>query len=127
MMAVVCPWGADLSIGPTGDIAVLPVSDELKYRIIRRLLTNPGDCVWHSEYGAGIGNRVGQPFSLRSIESMIQYHIKYESRVKLVPVPKVIAAETDDKSPSGATITIQYSAIDVPIGKSVVFGLHVPL
>jgi hypothetical protein len=39
MIAVVCDWGGDLSVGSGGDIAVAPVQIEIQQRLIRRLLT----------------------------------------------------------------------------------------
>ena len=55
MDALFCPWGGDLSVGPGGDISVAPVEAEVEQRIIRRLLTNTGDYIWHISYGAGLG------------------------------------------------------------------------
>lgn len=125
MMALVCSWGSDLSIGPTGDIAVAPVPDEIQHRIIRRLLTNSGDYVWHPGYGAGLGAYVGRPFSPRPVESAVLYHIKYETLVRSSPMPKVVAGAVTDQSPSTAAITIQYSTDDMPVGTFATLGLRV--
>ena len=47
-------WGSDLSIGPTGDFALVSGAILGQQRVLRRLLTNPGDYIWHPDYGAGL-------------------------------------------------------------------------
>ena len=39
-------WGEDLGIGPTGDLGLAAGSPQVQQRILRRLLTNPGDYIW---------------------------------------------------------------------------------
>ena len=54
-------WGGDLGAGNTGDIALASGTILGQQRILRRLLTNPGDYIWHTEYGAGLAQFVGSP------------------------------------------------------------------
>ena len=71
MIALVCEWGGDLSVGPTGDIGVAPVQTEVQQRIIRRLLTNAGDYIWHINFGGGLGSYIGKPYSSALIEGTV--------------------------------------------------------
>ena len=47
-------WGSDLLTSSVGDLA--SVSGPLlgQQRVLRRLLTNPGDYIWQLDYGAGL-------------------------------------------------------------------------
>ena len=59
-------FGADLQAGPTGDLALADGAALGRQRVLRRLLTNPGDYIWHPTYGAGLARFVGHPFGSRS-------------------------------------------------------------
>ena len=52
-------WGGDLFAGPTGDLASVSGPQLGTERVLRRLLTNPGDCLWQPGYGAGLPPVVG--------------------------------------------------------------------
>jgi len=39
-------WGNDLTIGPTGDLAVASNDGLTQQRVLRRLLTSVGDYIW---------------------------------------------------------------------------------
>lgn len=80
----------DLSITPTGDIAT--VDDLLKgqQRIVRRLLTNPSDYLWHPDYGAGLHMFIGDLLHADVIEAVTRYQIAQESQVARDPQAQVI-------------------------------------
>ena len=125
MMALASGWGTDLLVGPGGDIAVVPARAEVQYRIIRRLLTNPGDYIWHSGYGAGLGGYVVQPFSPQLVESTILYHLEQEPFILLTPAPKISASDGLDVSFSSVSVTIQYHTRDMPESTAMVIGLKI--
>ena len=125
MMALAAGWGMDLQTGPTGDIAVLTGRTEIQYRMIRRLLTNPGDYIWHAKYGAGLGGYVGRPFSSQLIESTILYHIQHETLIASAPPPKITTDNGLDASFSTASVTIQYHTRDMPDGNAAVIGFNI--
>ncbi len=52
------PWGGDLQISATGDLALIDGLGRSEQRIIRRLFTNLGAYIWHPEYGASIPDRL---------------------------------------------------------------------
>jgi hypothetical protein len=82
--------GNDLAITPTGDIAT--VDDLLKgqQRVVRRLLTYPGDMVFDAEYGAGLPLYVGELLHADVIEAVTRYQIAHESQVARDPQAQVI-------------------------------------
>ena len=47
-------WGDDLTLTATGQVALVDGTPKGEQRVLRRLLTNPGDYIWHPEYGAGL-------------------------------------------------------------------------
>lgn len=82
-------FGNDLSFGSSGDIAVSSNSDETNQRVIRRLITNRGDYIFHLDYGAGIRSKIGQPISQREIQGAIAGQVVRESGVATTPTPQV--------------------------------------
>jgi phage baseplate assembly protein W len=123
VIAVVCDWGGDLSVGSGGDIAVAPVQIEIQQRLIRRLLTNPGDYIWHTEYGAGLGTFVGEPCSPGLIESTILNQLQHEALIAMNPSPTVQTDQTLSGSFSTTSVTIQYQITGTSAGMSVVLPL----
>ena len=87
-------WSGDLSLSPTGDLAT--VSDPLlgTERVIRRLMTNPGDYIWNPNYGAGLGQYVGRPIDVAAIEALVRMQMRLETAVAMTPEP-VITVSAD--------------------------------
>jgi hypothetical protein len=95
-------WGSDLALGPTGDIA--SVSGQLlgQQRVLRRLLTSPGDYIWQLDYGAGLARFIGQPVNPLQIRAVVRSQIFKEAAVARQPEP-VIDVQV---SPGGAAGTV---------------------
>jgi phage baseplate assembly protein W len=123
VIAVVCDWGGDLSVGPGGDIGVAPVEIEIQQRLTRRLLTTPGEYIWHTEYGAGLGTFVGEPCSPGLIESTILNQLQHEALVAMNPSPTVQTDQSLAGSISTTSVTIQYQVSGTAVGMSVVLPL----
>ena len=87
-------WGADLAVGPTGDLALASGPALGVQRVLRRLLTNPGDYVWYPDYGAGLARFVGQPASTGAVRAAIRAQIFQEPCVARRPEP-VIEVQAD--------------------------------
>lgn len=51
--------GGDLLLGK-GGLHVISGAEETRQRLLRRLLTNPGDYIWQPEYGVGLQSMVGE-------------------------------------------------------------------
>lgn len=105
-------WGSDLVTGPTGDLATVTGVQRGQQRLLRRLLTSPGDYIWHPDYGAGLARFIGQPGNVLQIRAVIRSQIFKEAAVARTPEP-VIDVEF---SPSGAvgTVYVHIRYVDAP-------------
>lgn len=102
-------WGTDIGIGATGDLAIASGEIAGQQRVLRRLLTNPGDYIWQPVYGAGLARFVGSPVSESQIKAIIRSQIFKESSVSRTPEP-VIEVQTSPGGPIGAVyVRIQYA------------------
>ena len=63
-------------------------------RVLRRLMTNPGDYIWNADYGAGLGRYIGLPIDLAGLEALVRLQMQLEAAVALSPEP-VIAVSAD--------------------------------
>lgn len=82
-------FGSDLVLGPTGDLATADGSVLSQQRVLRRLLTNPGDYIWQLAYGAGLAQFVGQPAVAARIGGAIRVQMLREATVARTPEPVV--------------------------------------
>ena len=88
-------FGSDLTVGATGDLAAASGTLEGQQRVLRRLLTNPGDYIWQPGYGAGLGQFVGSPVSTAQIQAVVRSQIFKEAAVARTPEPIVeVSANT---------------------------------
>jgi len=101
--------GQDVALGPTGDIAMVSGSEQTKQRLLRRLLTNPGDYIWQPQYGAGLPRFIGQPVSVPEIEAVIRAQVALEATVAQIPEPIITVQDNRDGSVF-ATITYAEAA-----------------
>lgn len=116
-------WGADLAIGATGDLATATDAQRGQQRVLRRLLTSPGDYVWQPDYGAGLARFIGQPGNAAQIRAVIRGQIFKEAAVARTPEP-VIDVEF---SPAGATGTVYVHVryVDAPSGQTQLLSFSV--
>lgn len=106
-------FGADLAVGPTGDLASVDGTTLGQQRVLRRLLTNPGDYIWQPDYGAGLAQFVGQPASATQIRAVIRSQIFREATVARMPEP-VISVEVDP----GGTVFVEIRYADAATGQT---------
>ena len=106
-------WGSDLAWSPTGDVAVVDSPSETQQRVLRRLLTVPGDYLWSLKYGAGLASFVGQPGAASAIVSAIRTQVLQEANVASTPAPVI------DLIPDQAgDLYIQVTYADATLGTS---------
>jgi len=98
-------WGSDIQVSPSGDIAPVDGLDRGNQRVLRRLLTSPGDYLWHSDYGAGLGKMVGKTTDVNTINALINSQIMAESCVAKNPLPQIHVAPITN----GIYINIKYT------------------
>ena len=99
-------FGGDLSVGPSGDIALVDGAELTQQRVLRRLLTNGGDYIWQISYGAGLGQFVGQPGAPSAISGVARMQMLQEAAVARTPAP-VITTALD--AGGTATLTLRYA------------------
>ncbi|KAF1009476.1 MAG: hypothetical protein GAK28_00114 [Luteibacter sp.] len=109
-------WGADVGVGPSGDLGQAQGSARTQQRILRRLLTNPRavlpdgtvlppDYPFHPNYGAGLPRYVGLAVDLAEIVALIRGQIQLEDAVASLPEP-VISVSTIT---NGLAVSIRYT------------------
>lgn len=81
--------GGDLAVSATGDLAVAVAEEWGRQRVLRRLLTNPGDNLWSLDYGAGLPRMVGSPADADRIAAVTRAQMLQEGAVSRSPLPTV--------------------------------------
>ncbi|WP_297490619.1 hypothetical protein [Acidocella sp.] len=112
MVDLALQFGGDLGVGPTGDLALADMGALTQQRVLRRLLTNPGDYIWQLSYGAGLGQFVGQPDAPAAIAGVARAQLLREVQVAASPPPAVTAVAARD-----GTVTATLSYADTATGQ----------
>jgi phage baseplate assembly protein W len=89
-------------IAATGDIGTVAGPLLGQQRVLRRLLTNPGDYIWQLDYGAGLARFIGQPINALQIRAVIRSQIFKEATVARQPEPLIDV----QVAPGGASGTV---------------------
>ena len=110
-------WGGDIGTSTTGDLATVSGDPATRARIIRRLLTNPGDYIARPDYGGGIRRFIGSLFNASQVQAIIIAQLRLESGVAQSPAPTATVTQTD----TGVIATIQY--YDATTGAPVVLSV----
>ena len=109
--------GGDTGTSPTGDLRPVSGTERGTQRLLRRLMTNPAmpakdneastspDYIFHPEYGAGLGKKVGQSINLNEWKSLILGQMLLEDCVATSPEPVVTLTLID----MGVSCNIQYT------------------
>jgi phage baseplate assembly protein W len=113
-------YGNDLVVAPGGDLATVDGTILGQQRVLRRLLTNPGDYLWNPSYGAGLAQFVGRPASQPRIRSVIRGQIFQESVVARLPEPVI-----DVQVTTAGTVTALISYADSTTGETQVLSFSV--
>jgi hypothetical protein len=113
-------WGADLTISSTGDLMTATGAAVGQQRVLRRLLTNPGDYIWQLEYGAGLARFVGQPGSVLQIRAVIRSQIFKEAAVARTPEPVI-----DVSFGSTGVVYVHIRYVDASSGQTQILSFSV--
>ncbi|MDY7510669.1 phage tail protein [Ralstonia sp. 22086] len=98
--------GGDITVSPTGDLGLASADLRTQQRIVRRLVTNPGDYIFHTDYGAGLPQKIGETLDVPALRGLIRSQILQEAGVAQDPEPQVdVAAIT-----GGVSVRILYSS-----------------
>lgn len=114
-------WGGDVASTETGDLATVSGPALGTQRVLRRLLTNPGDYIWQPEYGAGLGQFVGQPADTAAIQTLIRTQMRLEPAVAASPEP-VISLQLDP----GGSLSVQIRYADAETAETQSLSINLP-
>jgi hypothetical protein len=101
-------YGNDLLPSANGDLLTVDSVLESEQRVLRRLMTNAGDYIWQPTYGAGLPAKIGDPFDVATIESIVQSQMYLEDSVVRTPPPDVEVSSF----PNGMYVDISYTEAD---------------
>jgi phage baseplate assembly protein W len=113
-------YGSDLTLGPTGDLAVVATPVLTQQRVLRRLLTNAGDYIWQTGYGAGLAQFVGEPVNALQIGAVIRSQILQEAAVAPTPAPSVDVSADD-----GGSVFVQLRYTDAATAQTQLLSFSV--
>ncbi|SOY56864.1 phage tail protein [Cupriavidus taiwanensis] len=100
--------GVDIGVSATGDLGRSSGETRTQQRIVRRLVTNPGDYMFHPKYGAGLPAKIGENADLPALRALIRTQVLMEAAVARLPEPEVDLVQIN----SGFSITIRYTSAD---------------
>jgi hypothetical protein len=112
-------FGQDLNVAASGDLLTVDGTVKGQQRVLRRLLTNPGDYIWHPNYGAGLASKIGQPFDAAACAALIKAQIFLEPAVARTPPPVIGVTQITN----GLFVSIAYT--DAPTGNPVALSFDV--
>ncbi len=82
-------FGSDIGQSATGDLQGIDGTTRGQQRVLRRLLTNPGDYIFQPNYGAGLPRMVGELAEPAKIKALILGQMLLEDAVARTPEPQV--------------------------------------
>lgn len=112
-------WGSDIGVSAVGDLGLAADTLRGQQRVLRRLLTNPGDYIFHPTYGAGLARYVGSTASVDEIKALIRGQMLLEEAVAKTPAPVIKVSRIT----SGVAVQVNYN--DAPTGQPVVLSFNV--
>ena len=114
-------WGGDISAASSGDLMTVDGSARGQQRILRRLLTNPGDYSFHPEYGAGLAQWIGGTVDIPKITALIRGQIQLEDAVAKFPAPIITIQAIAD----GISCNIKYTDAPTNTAQTLSFNVEV--
>jgi phage baseplate assembly protein W len=97
--------GGDLSLTSTGDLTLSSGLTRSQERILRRLMTNPGEYIFQPNYGAGLPQFIGQPLTVAKVRGVIRSQLLLEESVSHTPEPQIDVVAI----PDGIAVSIRYT------------------
>lgn len=88
-------YGGDLLLAD-GGLAVVSGSEEVRQRLLRRLLTNVGDYLWQLDYGVGLQGMIGNVIVPSTMQAEIRVQVQKDAGVDpYSPVEVEISSGSD--------------------------------
>jgi phage baseplate assembly protein W len=85
-------YGLDIQFAANGDDASANGILEINQRIVRELMTAPGDYIWAPNYGAGLGRYIGKAMSAEvfaELKALITAIVVRQPDVQRQPGPQI--------------------------------------
>jgi phage baseplate assembly protein W len=120
MADVSLEWMDDFQTDASGDLLVVDGDDEVRQRLERRLFTAVQGYVWHPDYGAGLPQKIGDPWTVSGITAVVSRQLALEASVARSPPPRLTVAAAPNNQ-GLISIGIQY--FDAETGESVSFAI----
>jgi hypothetical protein len=115
--------GGDMSASNTGGIGVVGGTVRGQQRVLRRLLTNPGDYIFEPNYGAGLPQWIGQVADLGKLRALILGQMLLEPSVAANPSPTVDLSQLPNTQGGGFSVALAYT--DAASGEAVALSFNV--
>lgn len=115
--------GGDISTSNTGGIAIVTGTLRGQQRVLRRLLTNPGDYIFEPDYGAGLAQWIGRNADLNKLKALIVGQIALEPSVAANPAPQIALTQIANPDGGGFAVSIAYT--DAATGQPVTLSFNV--
>jgi hypothetical protein len=112
-------WQNDLSFNLTADLELAEGSEAGRQRVLRRLLTNPGDYFAHPDYGAGLPLKVGSIATPAEIQALVLSQMLQEAAVAQDPPPNVAVTPIVN----GIAVLVTYN--DAVTGEPMTLGFDI--
>lgn len=97
--------GQDVATTVSGDLMTSDGVELGKQRVLRRLMTNPGDYIFHPTYGAGLPKLIGQAVEASKVRALIRGQMLLEETVSKSPEPEITVRELQN----GLQCSIRYT------------------
>lgn len=114
-------WGSDLVLSGSGDLSRVDTAERSRERVLRRLLTNPGDYTYHPEYGGGLPAKIGSKLNAAEIAAIVRRQMRLEASVSQDPQPQIVVTEIV----GGVSVSIRYAVLPDLTPASLSFSLSV--
>lgn len=115
--------GGDISASSTGDVATATDTLRGQQRVLRRLLTNPGDYIFEPTYGAGLAQWIGKNADLAKLRALCVGQMALEPSVAASPAPQVNLTQIANADGGGFAVAIAYT--DATTGQPVFLSFNV--
>lgn len=113
-------WHGDFLVSSKGGLVIATGDDYARQRLQRRLLTAVFGYVWHREYGAGLPQKIGDPWTATDIQAICMSQVNLEASVAPFPPARVGVAEIE---PGMVSIDVSYTSAQT--GLAVQFNITV--
>lgn len=115
--------GGDISASSAGGVSMATGTLRGQQRVLRRLLTNPGDYIFEPDYGAGLPQWIGRNADLAKLRALISGQMALEPSVAPNPAPQIDLSQIANADGGGFAVAIAYT--DATTGQPVTLSFNV--